>query len=132
MDYVHIPTATIPPANDTPPPEWPDTSSHGWLDTASLLPPALRERIGQALTEARHLHQLATEFGRNHGETLREYASASADPTIPDDVWEILDCTSGYASLWINLLATEGALASMLDVAVPIALSPRRAERPEE
>jgi hypothetical protein len=102
-----------------------DENTPAWLDTEALLPGALRRRIASALTGARELQRTVTEFCDLHCSVFRDYAAASADESTPEDVWEVLDRSSGYASLWINVLAAQATLASMLDVPPPALISPR-------
>ena len=65
--------------------------------------------------------------GKRSVEWNRDDADATADPSPPEDVWEVLDRSSGYASLWINVLGAQATLASMLDVPPPVLMCPRRA-----
>lgn len=101
------------------------TETPGWLDTESLMPGCLRRRISLALEDARRVQEIVNEFSETHWTVFRDYAATTADVSVPEDVWEVLDRASGYAALWINVLATEAALGSMLEVPAPVVVSPR-------
>src|SRR5690606_30889394 len=89
-----------------------------------------RRRVEHALVDARRMQRMVAEFYREHSAVFHDYAEATADPSTPDDVWELLDRLSGYAALWINVLATEAILGSMLEDRPPPVLSPRAAADP--
>lgn len=96
-----------------------------WLDTETLLPMSLRRRIASALEDARVVQKVVSEFAEKHWDVFHDYAAATANKSAPPDVWEVLDRASGYAALWINVLAAEATLGSMLDVPTPSMLCER-------
>lgn len=98
-----------------------------WLDTESLLPASLRRRIASALEDAREVQKIVSEFADKHWDVFRDYAAATANQSAPPDVWEVLDRASGYAALWINVLAAEATLGLMLEVPTPSVMCDRTA-----
>ena len=101
-----------------------------WLDTETLLPGPLRNRIRAALAAARELQRMTDDFVDAHGDVFREYAATARVRDAPDDVWEVLDRSSGYAALWITVLATEAMLGAALEVPPPAAITPPDDLRP--
>lgn len=96
-----------------------------WLDTETLLPAELRGRISVALEDARAVQRAVREFADRHWDVFQDYAQAGALHDVPQDVWEVLDRASGYAALWINVLAAEATLGSMLEAPTPAVLCDR-------
>jgi hypothetical protein len=101
-----------------------------WFDIDSMLPGALRTRIRAALDAAHQLQRLTDAFADEHGDVFLEYATIGKTGNAPHDVWEVLDRSSGYAALWITVLATEAMLGALLEVPPPAAITPAADVRP--